>query len=158
MAAVNGYVAGVTEKQFWARVGRELGEIRRRAGYDKTYSAYRAGAPATATLNDIEEGRIGNIDSLSAYCEALKVSLLDVLRVALDEAEEGPPLSADSLWVARMYQEGPDADLRAGMLGAAKAQSRLLSAAPAASTEERPETRASGGGSRGRGRTVRHHR
>lgn len=155
---LSGYVAGVTEAQFWARVGRELGEIRRRAGFDKTYTAYRAGAPATATLNDIEEGRIGNIDSLSAYCTTLKVSMLDVLRVALDEANEEPALSADSRWVARMFQEGPDEDARKGMLALARSQAAQIAAGSASSPVDSPARQASGGGSRRPSRTLRHHR
>lgn len=155
------YAGGVNERELWRAVGRQLAEIRLRNRYDSTlgFATDVHGAPAKNTIDKIERGDPGTLDTLEEYCKALGTNLVSVLRAVLDESlDEGATLSADSLWVARMYQEGPDADLRAGMLGAAKAQSRLLSATPAASTEERPETRASGGGSRGRGRTVRHHR
>lgn len=153
-----GYVSSVTETQFWARVGRELAAIRLRAGYEKTYTAYRAGAPATATLNDIEEGRIGNIDSLSAYCATLKVSLLDVLRVALDEDDEDYRLSADAQWVGRMFQEGRDEDARKGMLALARSQAAQLAADSVESPAVPPAARATSGGSRRPVRTRREQR
>lgn len=154
------YAGGVNERELWRAVGRQLAEIRLRNRYDSTlgFATEVHGAPAKNTIDKIERGDPGTLDTLEDYCKALGTSLVSVLKAVLDEAEDGPTLSADSLWVARMYQEGPDADLRAGMLGSAKAQSRLLAAAPAASPEEQPEIRASNGGSRGRGRTVRHHR
>ena len=116
-----GYVFGVTDAKFWALVGSELAKMRLRAGFDRTYSAYRAGAPATATLNDIEEGRIGNVDSLSAYCAMLNVSVLDVFRSVLAEDDEHP-LSADARFVAQMFQDGPNEDLREAILAGGRAR------------------------------------
>jgi hypothetical protein len=154
------YAGGVNERELWRAVGQQLADIRLRNRYDSTlaFATDVHGAPAKNTIDKIERGDPGTLDTLEEYCKALGTNLVSVLRAVLDEAENGPTLSADSLWVARMYQEGPDEDLRAGMLGAAKAQSRLLAATPAASPGEQLEIRASTGGSRGRGRTVRHHR
>ncbi len=147
------YVLGVTEAEFWARVGSQLKAMRLRAGYDRTYTAYRAGAPATATLNDIEEGRIGNLDSLSAYCQLLNVSLVDVFRAAIGTDE--PTLNADARWVAEMFQEGPDDDARKGMLALARAQSAQLATAPAAQPVVPVALPATARANHGRGRTAR---
>ena len=147
------YVLPVTNEQLWRAVGMELGRIRARKGFSSTHAMYRGGGPATGTIEDIENGRVGNLDRVDAYCTALGVALADVLRTVLEgEDEHADPLSADALWVGRMYQEGPDAAMRGGMLGLAKAQSLLLSAAPASAQEPLSATRAIARGSRARGR------
>lgn len=156
--AATDYVFGVTEPQFWARVGREFALIRARAGYDKPYTAYRAGGPATGTISDIESGRVGNVDSLAAYAKWLNVSLLDVLRIALSDDEDEYSFSADARFVARMFQEGPNEDLREAILAAARAQHALQRAGHGSSRELPDDDARAATAGRGRGRTARNRR
>jgi hypothetical protein len=147
----------VTDLQLWVAVGRELAEIRRRSGHDSTFSLHKElkakdrAAPAKNTLDAVEKGT-ASVEKIEAYGRALGYTLVQLITSVLEEEE---PLSADARWVGRMFQEGPDEDLRAGMLGSAKAQSRLLAAAREESHEEPPATQAAGSGSRGSGRTAR---
>lgn len=145
----------MTDQQLWACVGRELAEIRKRAGHVSTLAVYRnaPGAPATGTLDDIEEGRVGNLDRVEAYCKALDVSFVAVLRAALNDDEEA--LSADALWVARMFQDGPNDDLRHAIRDAAKAQDALQRAVLSTTPVTQTAQKVSAGGNRGRGRTGR---
>lgn len=123
--------AAMTDEQLWIAVGRELASARGRAGYSSTLAVYRqvAGAPATGTLEDIENGRVGNLDRVDAYCRALRVTFVDVLRKALSKDDD--VLSADAQWVGRMYQTGPNQDLRKVMRDAARMQETLRRASHA---------------------------
>jgi hypothetical protein len=147
----------MTDQQLWAAIGRELAGIRKRAGHASTLAVYRnaAGAPATGTLDDIEAGRVGNLDRVEAYCKALNVTFVAVLKAALDDDEDA--LSADALWIARMFQDGPNEDLRHAIRDAAKAQDALRRVALATAPVASPAPKASAGGSHGRGRTGRGH-
>jgi len=115
---------------------------------------YRAGGPATGTIDDIEAGRVGNLDRVSAYCRALNVRLGDVLKGILED-EGVIPLSADARWVGQMFQDGPDEDGRRGMLALAKSQAAQLAAGSAASPAVPPGRLATGDGSRAPTRTAR---
>lgn len=148
------YPAAVTDEQLWRSVGAELGKIRLRAGHTSTHAMYRAGGPATGTIDDIEAGRVGNLDRVSAYCTALNVTLGAVLKTVLDDAD-GVRLSADARWVAEMFQEGPDEDGRRGMLALAKSQAAQRAANFAASPVTPLGRLATGDGSRAPKRTVR---
>lgn len=129
--------------------------IRTRAGYDKPYTAYRAGGPATGTIADIESGRVGNVDSLGAYARWLNVSLVDVMRLALSDDETEYSLSADARFVAQMFQDGPNEDLREAILAAAKAQHALQRAGHGQTPAQHDEPPRAATGTRGRGRTAR---
>jgi hypothetical protein len=148
----------VTDHDLWVAV------IRARAGHDSTFSLFKElkgkdrQAPAKNTLDAVERGT-ASIEKVEAYSRALGYSLVQLITGILEAANESEePLSPDARWVGRMYQEGPDADLRAGMLGSAKAQSRLLAEARESSPQLSPETQARVGAGRARGRTTRGHR
>jgi hypothetical protein len=106
-------LASVTTDELWKRVGEELARIRSRKGYETTYGFYTANrdlAPSYNTLNDIEAGRPGYTETLTAYCRALGVLLPDVLRHAMGDAPDD--LDADALALARAYQASPHAALK----------------------------------------------
>jgi len=153
------YPVGVQNQQLWRLVGMELARLRQRAGYQSTLALTKElrDAPAKNTLDDIERGRPGTIDKLEGYCTVLGHDLANVVRTVLESETDEHVLSADALWVGRMFQDGPNEDLRHAIRDAAKAQDALrrvaLSTAPA--TQIAPKV--SAGGSRGRGRTGRGH-
>jgi hypothetical protein len=154
------YPVTVKNEQFWRLVGLELARLRERAGYVSTLdlTKKRREAPAKNTLDDIERGRPGTIDKLEGYCTTLGHDLTAVIRTVLAAEDDETVLSADALWVGRMYQDGPNEDLRKALRGAAEAQQALQRAALASAPVQPAAATASAGGSRGRGRTVRHHR
>lgn len=56
-----GYVFGVTDAKFWALVGSELAKMRLRAGFDRTYSAYRAAMLNVSVLDVFRRSRRGGV-------------------------------------------------------------------------------------------------
>lgn len=161
LEAVNGnaYPLGVQNQQMWRLVGMELARLRQRAGYQSTLALTKElrDAPAKNTLDDIERGRPGTIDKLEGYCTVLGHDLADVVRTVLESETDEHVLSADALWVGRMFQDGPSEDLRHAIRDAAKAQDALRRAALATTPAQSPALKAAVGGSRGRARTGRGH-
>lgn len=149
------YASAVTNDQLWRFVGQELARIRVRAGHVSTHAMYRAGGPATGTLDDIEAGRVGNLDRVAAYCDALNVALPDVIRAVLEQNDSDQVLSADARFVAQMFQEGPNPDLREAILAAAKAQHALQRAGHGSAHARPDDPPRAASGSHGRGRTAR---
>jgi hypothetical protein len=138
---------------FWKSVGLELERIRLRQGYPSTYALYtrhrdtKPEAPSYNTLNDIEAGRPGYVDSVVAYCDVLGVSMTDLFRHTLGA---GPALDADGVRIALAFQDDrTDPALRAGMMAmvrlleqqataAARAPLPAPAAAPPAATAGTP--------------------
>jgi len=99
--AANSYDSSVTDTQLWTAFGRALAAHRLSRGYDAPRDLKRAvrAAPNERTMEAIEDGRPGHTASITAYCEALGVSLVDVLASVLPDAK----LSAGALAAARRY-------------------------------------------------------
>jgi len=105
----------VSDEEFWRAVGAELAKRRRAAGVPSTFTFYRQhrGAPAINTLDAIEEGRPGRVENLERYCKGLGVSLADVFRAVLDEADGLGPTLSDTEWtLVELFRETPDEDSR----------------------------------------------
>ena len=121
----------VTTETFWKQVGLELERIRLRQDYPSTYALYtrhRDKAPAYNTLNDIEAGRPGYVDSINSYAAVLGVKLVDVFRHILGD---GPAeLDADAVRVALAFQNCANPTLRAGLLAMAEVLERAGTSAP----------------------------
>jgi hypothetical protein len=118
---------------FWKAIGLELERIRLRQGYPSTYALYtrhrdtKPEAPSYNTLNDIEAGRPGYVDSVVAYCAVLGVSMTDLFRHALGN---GPTLDADGVRIALAFQDDrTDPALRAGMMAMVRLLEQQASAA-----------------------------
>lgn len=154
---VTAYPVDVKNEQFWRLVGAELARLRQRAGFSSTLALTkdRRDVPAKNTLDDIERGRPGTIDKLEGYCTALGLDLASVVRTVLDAEGDKTVLSADALWVGRMYQDGPNEDLRKALRGAAEAQEALQRANLASAPGPPVAAIATVGGSRAPRRTVR---
>lgn len=120
------YAVAVENSRLWHFLGAELARIRLRAGYSSTLALAKdeRAAPAKNTLDDIERGRPGTIEKIEAYCAVLGVNVSEVLRTILAD-DDTTPLSADARFVAEMFQDGPNEDLREAILAAAKAQHAL---------------------------------
>ena len=143
----------VTNDQLWSAVGHELRSRRLAAGYSSTIALATAvdDVHAQKTWDKIEKGGVGRINSVHSYCAALGATLADVLRSVLPTAT----LSARAVQVASAYDREPEAQALVDMA------LRLPPAAAAPETPRAPQGAApqpSAGGSRGRGRTLRHHR
>ena len=156
MTSAESYAIGVDNERLWHYLGAELAKIRLRAGYSSTLALSKdvRDAPAKNTLDDIERGRPGTIDKIEMYCTVLGVQMSEVLRTVLAEDDEHP-LSADARFVAQMFQEGPNPDLREAILAAAKAQHALQRAGHGSAHARPDDPTLAASGSRGRGRTVR---
>lgn len=154
---VTTYPVGVKNEQLWRLVGMELARLRQRAGFASTLAITkdRRDVPAKNTLDDIERGRPGTIDKLEGYCTALGLELAAVMRTVLDAEHDQTVLSADALWVGRMYQDGPNEDLRKALRGAAEAQHALQRASLVAVPAPPVAASAASGDSRSSKRTVR---
>jgi hypothetical protein len=95
------YDRDVANREVWESIGREMIQRRERQGWasaTKFAKAHPRG-PNERTIVAIESGRIGHTASLDDYCDALGVTLTDVLAAALPGAE----VSADALQIARGY-------------------------------------------------------
>jgi hypothetical protein len=136
-------LANVTTDELWQNVGKELARIRTRKGYETTYGFYMANrdlAPSYNTLNDIESGRPGYTETLTAYCRALGVLLPDVLRHALGDAPDD--LDSDALALARAYQDSKHAELKRAVEQLFRVTAALPATTPAPSPAEPPATSA----------------
>ena len=135
-------LASVTTDELWKRVGEELARIRGLKGYETTYGFYTANrdlAPSYNTLNDIESGRPGYTETLTAYCRALGVLLPDVLRHAMGDAPDD--LDADALALARAYQASPHDALKRAVRELLQVTAALPGAAPSPSQGAPPASR-----------------
>ena len=100
------YDGGMTDQALWAAVGVVLASRRVEAGYATTrlLAQSRHDSPNERTLDAIENGRPGNVTSLSEYCAILGVSLPSVLASVLP----GAAVSAAAMGVAERFdQVGP---------------------------------------------------
>lgn len=151
----------VTDQELWVAIGKALAAMRVRRGHDNTYALFKElkakdrGAPAKNTLDAVEKGT-ASVEKIEAYGRAMGYTLVDLITSVLEAAgSTEPPLSPDARFVGRMFEHGPDDDLRKGMIGAARAQERALLATRESSREPSPGPPAQVAGSHGRPRTRR---
>jgi len=99
----------VTPEDLWKRVGAILTLEREKKGWKNVVDVHRFGgraAPTNKTIGSQEEGHIQTIDGLERHVSALGLSLVDVLRSALSDAEK--PITPDALRLLRMFERlGP---------------------------------------------------
>lgn len=94
------YDAAVTADELWRAVGESLLLERTRRRWNAS-DVERVGSGLTyKTVQAIERGRVGRVEKLTAYAEALELSIVDVLRSVLAEA----PLSPEAAQLLRKYE------------------------------------------------------
>jgi hypothetical protein len=95
------YNAGVTPEELWRAVGEVLLLHRTRKKW-KPFDVERHGGPTYKTVQAIERGDIGRVDMLAQHAEALGLSIVDVLRSALDRSSA--PLSPEAAQIVRKFE------------------------------------------------------
>jgi transcriptional regulator with XRE-family HTH domain len=104
------YDSGVTDAEFWSRVVQQLVLGRHKKGIRSAHAVKAVGGPTQKTIEQIERGRIGRIDKLAQYADAVDLTLVDLFRAALDDR---PDTSAELEEVIRNFgaatTEGRDA-------------------------------------------------
>lgn len=146
---LSGYDARMSDR-LWFDVGAELRTIRERAGYRSTNAlAMSCGQrPTQKTMDAIERGRVGAVASLADYCQALRVTVRDVLAAAV---ARDPMPSPRAMSVARSFDLLPSDGQRAlWSLVAALATPAPRATTPAAETREHDRGRPRSGGGRKR--------
>ena len=95
------YNAGVTPEDLWRAVGESLLLHRNRRGWNAS-DVERHGGPSYKTVQKHERGDIANVEKLAMHTEALGLSLVDVLRAALDRTSV--PLSPEAAQIVRKFE------------------------------------------------------
>lgn len=110
-------VANVTTAELWQSVGEELQRARLRRKW-KPLDVERADGPSYKTVQAIEAGDVGTVESLDKYARALHLSIVDVLYSVLASRET--PLSPEASQIVRRFSETTIAG-RAALLQVANA-------------------------------------
>lgn len=95
------YNADVTPTELWRSVGEILAGHRIRREWNHS-DVERHGGPTYKTVQQIERGKIGTVTNLARHCEAMGLSVVDVLRAALDRTAQ--PLSPEAVQVVRKFE------------------------------------------------------
>jgi hypothetical protein len=96
------YNVPVTPAEMWQQVGRQL----ERARLDRKWrpiDVERAGGPSYKTVQAIEAGDAGHVDSLEKCARALDLSIVDIVHAVL--ASTVTPLSPEAAHVVRKFTE-----------------------------------------------------
>jgi len=96
------YNVSVTSSEMWLLVGRHL----ERARLDRKWRSIdieRAGGPSYKTVQAIDGGDAGTVDSLEKYARALDLSIVDILQAVL--ASTVTPLSPEAAQLVRKFNE-----------------------------------------------------
>jgi len=110
-------VTSVTSAEMWQSVGEELQRARLRRKW-KPLDVERAGGPSYKTVQAIEAGDVGTVESLDKYARALHLSIVDILYSVLASRET--PLSPEASQIVRRFSETTIAG-RAALLQVANA-------------------------------------
>lgn len=110
-------VPAVTFAELMKLVG-ELLQRARLARKWKPIDVERAGGPSYKTVQAIEDGDVGTVDSLDKYATALNLSAVDIFSAALSSREV--PLSPEAAHVVRKF-EGTTIAGRTALLSVANA-------------------------------------
>jgi hypothetical protein len=95
-------VVDVTEDEMWQMVGEHLQRARLARKW-KPMNVERAGGPSYKTVQAIEAGDVGAVESLHKCARALSLSLVDILTAVLASRET--PLSPEAAHVVRKFSE-----------------------------------------------------
>jgi hypothetical protein len=134
------YNVPVTAAELWQLVGQRLLHARVDRHW-KPIDVERNGGPSYKTVQAIEVGDVGTVDSLDKCARALGLSIVDVLDAVL--TSQSTPLSPEAAHVVRKFAEttvaGRTALLSmANALPSAELTGGLEVAAPAAPRPPRP--------------------
>jgi len=99
----NSYTVGaVTSAEMWQGVGEHLQRARLARKW-KPIDVERAGGPSYKTVQAIENGDVGNPESLDKYASALHLALVDIVYAVLSSRET--PLSPEAAHIVRKFNE-----------------------------------------------------
>ena len=96
------YTVSVTSGDLWKGVGKTL-KLKRIDRDWRPIDVERAGGPSYKTVQAIEKGQAGNVESLDKYARALNLSIVDILYGVL--ASETTALSPEAAHVVRMFAQ-----------------------------------------------------
>lgn len=94
------YTVSVTAAELWQTVGKIL-ERRRQDRRWRPIDIERVGGPSYKTVQAIEDGAVGNIESLDKHARALDLSLVDILHEVL--VSTSTPLSPEAAHIVRRF-------------------------------------------------------
>jgi hypothetical protein len=129
------YNVTVTPAELWKAVGVAL-QRARLDRHEKPIDVERAGGPTYKTVQAIEAGDAGTVDSLEKCARALDLSIVDVLHAVLESRVT--PLSPEAAQIVRKFAETTVAG-RTALLATANAL-------PLAETPAGPPLKAAGAG------------
>jgi hypothetical protein len=96
------YNVAVTPAELWKAVGLAL-QRARLDRHEKPIDVERAGGPTYKTVQAIEAGDTGTVDSLEKCARALDLSIVDVLHAVLESRVT--PLSPEAAQIVRKFAE-----------------------------------------------------
>ena len=96
------YNVAVTPLELWQGIGRELQRLRLTQKW-KWSDVEAAGGPSYKTVQAIENGDIGTVESLDRCAQALGLSIVDVVYRVLETGKT--PLSPEAAHVVRKFEE-----------------------------------------------------
>lgn len=96
------YNVPVTTAEMWQAVAKELAHARVDRKW-RPMDVQRAGGPSYKTVQVIDAGDIGTVETLDKYATALGLALVDVLYSVLESRKT--PLSPEAAFLVRRYTE-----------------------------------------------------
>ena len=94
------YNVDVTSAELWLKVGKVLERQRVDLKW-RPIDVERAGGPSYKTVQAIEDGTVGTVESLDKFARALNLSIVDILQSIL--ASTVTPLSPEAAHVVRKF-------------------------------------------------------
>jgi hypothetical protein len=92
----------VTAPELWRAVGEHLQRVRLARKW-KPIDVERMGGPSYKTVQAIEDGDVGHVDSLDKCARALGLSVVDIINAVLAARET--PLSPEAAQIIRKFNE-----------------------------------------------------
>lgn len=111
------YNVSVTSAEMWQAVGKVLASKRLDRRW-RPIDIQRAGGPSYKTVQAIDAGDVGTVESLEKYAGALKLSIVDILHSVLESRLT--PLTPEAAHVVRKFAE-TTVDGRTAILAVANA-------------------------------------
>jgi hypothetical protein len=96
------YNVAVTPDELWRAVGESLLQTRHRRGW-KPIDVERHAGPSYKTVQAIERGQVGTVQSLAQHAAALGVSIVDVIESVLTDART--PVTPEAAQIVRQFGE-----------------------------------------------------
>lgn len=96
------YTAFVSPEELWRRVGTLLEGARKRRGWSDWSDVFNNGGPTAKTVKRQEEGDVRKVDVLDQHARALGLTLVDVLRAALNDTSK--PITPEAESLMRIYE------------------------------------------------------